>query len=109
MTYWRFWISLRSTGAKICSINPLVRLNVAPIGAHGSAVIKRRTNVVGIFLNDAAIVRLVDCQLQEQQEEWQLELRHFFYEATMAKMPESEAMLRFFVSEPAIAMAPAIS
>ena len=39
----------RSTGAKIWSTNPLERLNVASIGAHSSAVIKRRTNVVGIF------------------------------------------------------------
>jgi hypothetical protein len=31
--------------------------------------------------------------LQEQQEEWQVERRRFFSGATMAKMPESEAML----------------
>jgi transposase-like protein len=49
--------------------------------------------VVGIFPNDAAIVRLVGSQLQEQQEEWQLERRRFFSEATIAMMPESEAML----------------
>jgi putative transposase len=51
------------------STNPLERLNVASLGALGSAVIKRRTNVVGIFPNDAAIVRLVGAQLLEQQEE----------------------------------------
>jgi hypothetical protein len=34
-------------------------------------------------LNDAAIMRLVGSQLQEQQEEWQLEHRRFFSEATM--------------------------
>jgi putative transposase len=39
---------------KIWSPTPLERLNVAPRGALGSAVIKRRTNVVGIFPNDAA-------------------------------------------------------
>ena len=50
---------------KIWSTIPLERLNVAPIGALGSAVIKRRTIVVGIFPNDAAIVRLVGSQLQE--------------------------------------------
>jgi putative transposase len=47
----------------IWSINPLEGLNKE---------IKGRTNVVGIFPNDAAIVRLVDSQLLEQQEEWQL-------------------------------------
>jgi putative transposase len=45
----------------------------------------------------------------ERQEEWQLERRRFFSEATMAKIPEPEAMLEFSESDPAIAMAPAIS
>jgi hypothetical protein len=40
----------RAHWAQIYSTNPLERLN---------AEIKRRTNVVGIFPNDAAIVRLV--------------------------------------------------
>jgi len=94
---------------KSWSTNPLERLNVAPIGALGSAVIKRRTNVVGIIPNDAAIVRLVGSQLQEQQEGWQLNRRRFFSEATMAKIPEQEEMLEFSQSDPAIAMTPAIS
>ena len=69
---------------KIWSTNPLERLNKE---------IKRRTNVVGIFPNDASIVRLVGAQLLEQQEEWQLERRRFFSEATMAKIPEPEEAL----------------
>jgi putative transposase len=69
---------------KVWSTNPLERLNKE---------IKRRTNVVGIFPNDAAIVRLVGAQLLEQQEEWQLERRRFFSEATMAKIPEPEEAL----------------
>jgi hypothetical protein len=32
----------------------------------------------------------VGSQLLEQQEEWQPERRHFFSEATMAKIPEPE-------------------
>jgi len=59
---------------KIWSSNPLERLKVAPIGALGSAVIKRRTNVVGIFPNDTAMVRLVGSQLLEQQAMWFLAL-----------------------------------
>ena len=76
---------------KIWSTNPLERLNKE---------IKRRTNVVGIFPNDAAIVRLVGSQLLEQQEEWQLERRRFFSEATMAKIPEPEEALELTDTDP---------
>ncbi len=67
--------------------------------------IKRRTNVVGIFPNDAAIVRLVGSQLLEQQEEWQLERRRFFSEATMAKIPDPEEPLGFSETDPTVAVA----
>ena len=76
---------------KIWSTNPLERLNKE---------IKRRTNVVGIFPNDAAIVRLVGSQLLEQQEEWQLERRRFFSKATMAKIPEPEEALDLTDADP---------
>lgn len=48
---------------QLASTNPLERLN---------AEIKRRTDVMGIFLNEAAIVRLVGALLLEQNDEWQL-------------------------------------
>ena len=75
---------------KIWSTNPLERLNKE---------IKRRTNVVAIFPNDAAIVPLVGSQL-EQQEEWQLDRRRFFSEATMAKIPEPEEALELTDADP---------
>lgn len=37
-----------------------------------NAEIKRRTNVVGIFPNDASIVRLVGAMMLEQNDEWSL-------------------------------------
>jgi len=77
---------------KVWSTNPLERLNKE---------IKRRTNVVGIFPNDAAITRLVGSQLLEQQEEWQLERRRFFSEATMAKIPQPEEAFVLTRGDPA--------
>ena len=59
---------------------------------------KRRTNVVGILPNDASIVRVV-IQLLEQQEEWQLERRRFFSEATIAKIPAPEEALELIEGE----------
>ena len=53
-------------------------------------MIKRPTNVVGIFSDVAASVRLVVSQLLEHQEEWQLVRPRFFSEVTIAKIPEAE-------------------
>jgi putative transposase len=77
---------------KIWSTNLLERINVAQRGALGSAVIKRRTRVVGIFPNDAAITRLVGAVLLEQHEHWQLEGRRMFFAESMATIPELDAI-----------------
>ena len=62
--------------------------------------IKRRTRVVGIFLNDAAITRLVGAVLMEQDEHWQLEGRRMFSAESMAAIAELEDL-------PALLSAPA--
>jgi hypothetical protein len=53
--------------SQIYSTNPLERLN---------AEINRRTNVVGIFPNDASIVRLVGAMMLEQNDEGSLNRRY---------------------------------
>jgi transposase-like protein len=62
--------------------------------------IKRRTRVVGIFPNDAAITRLVGAVLMEQDEHWQLEGRRMFSAESMAAIAEMEDL-------PALLSAPA--
>ena len=62
---------------KIWSTNPLERLN---------AEIKRRTNVVGIFPNDAAGARLVTAVIVETHDEWAVADRRYLSEDSMAKL-----------------------
>ena len=69
---------------KIHSTNPLERLN---------AEIKRRTRVVGIFPNEAAIVRLVGALLLEQNDEWQLNRRYMQLEGLQSLAGNTPARL----------------
>lgn len=62
---------------KIWSTNPLERLNKE---------IKRRSRVVGIFPNEAAVIRLIGAVLADTHDEWQVDDRRYLCEGSMAKL-----------------------
>ena len=75
--------------AKLHSTNPIERLN---------GEIKRRTEVVGIFPNDEAIIRFVGALLLEQNDEWAVQRARYMTLGTIGHMSDDP-----LISLPAVA------
>ena len=75
-----FYALPREHWSKLRSTNPLERVN---------REIGRRTDVVGIFPNDAALIRLAGSMLVEQNDEW-LVSRRYLSQESLALVLEDE-------------------
>ena len=77
---------------KTWSTHPLERLNKE---------IKRRTDVVGVFPNPAALLRLAGAVLVEAHDEWQVSDRRYLSEGSMALLNRIDAPAKE-VAQPAL-------
>lgn len=74
----------REHWTQIASTNPLVRVN---------REVKRRSDIIGIFPNDAAITRLVGVLMLETNDEWAVARRYMSLE-TLARVTDNPTVRR---------------
>jgi putative transposase len=79
-----FYAFPREHWSKLRSTNPLERVN---------REIVRRTDVVGIFPNDAALIRLAGAMLIEQNDEWLVSRRYLSQESLSSVLDENDHTL----------------
>jgi putative transposase len=79
-----FYALPREHWSKLRSTNPLERVN---------REIGRRTDVVGIFPNDAALIRLAGSLLVEQSDEWLVSRRYVSQESLSSVLDENDHTL----------------
>jgi putative transposase len=77
-TCWPIWASPPHR-AKLHSTNPLERLN---------GEVRRRTDVVGSFPNEDAIIRLVGAILLEQNDEWAVQRARYMTPETITPLSD---------------------
>jgi len=73
---------------KMFSNNPIERLN---------GEIKRRTSVVGIVSNEAAIARLIGAILKQQSDDWAVQRARYMTLETMAPLSDNPIIMLWAV------------